>query len=670
MKQCRGVAQELMVIKLAAWWNPRLRRILKAAPLVVVFFLLNLRSAGSCDSNPTPDPTVDGSSNSLRQAIQVANASGQDCLIRLQGGTYTLTVQNTNGQENNAAQGDLDITNSGHVVRILGQGPQVSVINGNGVDRVFQVLGGANAVFQNLTIKGGVAQDNGTAGALPGTTESDGGGLLIQDHGSVRLFNVWINGNQAVGGTGANGAPNASGFAGKPGAGSGVLLSSGRVQLIDSKLFGNTATGGNGGLGGDRIFTTTGRSRTGVGGAGGLGAGGGLYVISGNARLFRSAVFQNSASGGHGGSGGITASGFRRDQGGIGGAGQGAGLFVRTGALNLTRTIVSGNASTGGGGAGGHGDTGKGGPAQGAGIFSAAATQLKQSTISTNSAKGGRGGGNSNISAVSAPGGAAQGAGILVAPNSRMISLNSTLSQNTATGGTGGNVLASSGSASSGGAAQGAGIFVSNGIVRFANTTLFANTAAGGPGGRALSASTQPKGGDAAGGGLYLSNATVSLAGVTLASNRALAATVEPAPQGSSSGGGVANALGGNLATNVTLIGNNKQDSGNASNGDDVSGSITASNSLISHPAGATITDNGGNIFNTNPGLDPGGLRFNGGPTKTVALVGGSSAIDVVPVAQCTDLASPPNPLVTDQRGMPRPDSGENVCDIGAYESQ
>jgi hypothetical protein len=36
----------------------------------------------------------------------------------------------------------------------------------------------------------------------------------------------------------------------------------------------------------------------------------------------------------------------------------------------------------------------------------------------------------------------------------------------------------------------------------------------------------------------------------------------------------------------------------------------------------------------------------------------------------CTDQASPPNPIVTDQRGFPRPDSGETNCDIGAYEVQ
>jgi ABC-type uncharacterized transport system permease subunit len=43
MKNYQIVAQELMVIERAAWWNPRLRRIIKGAPLVVMFLLLNTR---------------------------------------------------------------------------------------------------------------------------------------------------------------------------------------------------------------------------------------------------------------------------------------------------------------------------------------------------------------------------------------------------------------------------------------------------------------------------------------------------------------------------------------------------------------------------------------------------------------------------------------------------
>jgi hypothetical protein len=141
-------------------------------------------------------------------------------------------------------------------------------------------------------------------------------------------------------------------------------------------------------------------------------------------------------------------------------------------------------------------------------------------------------------------------------------------------------------------------------------------------------------------------------------------------PPGPSSGGGIANASVTSLVSKITLIGDNTQDSGNANNGDDVSGPITASYSLVGQTAGATITDDGGNLFDIDPLLDPAGLKFNGGPTQTIALQPDSPAIDAIPLAHCKDLASPPNPLIIDQRGFPRPDIGEANCDIGAFEVQ
>jgi predicted outer membrane repeat protein len=75
-----------------------------------------------------------------------------------------------------------------------------------------------------------------------------------------------------------------------------------------------------------------------------------------------------------------------------------------------------------------------------------------------------------------------------------------------------------------------------------------------------------------------------------------------------------------------------------------------------------------GSLNNTDPMLDPAGLANNGGPTQTIALLSGSAAIDAIPVAECTDQQG--NRLTTDQRGFPRPDNGEGVCDIGAYEFQ
>ena len=67
-------------------------------------------------------------------------------------------------------------------------------------------------------------------------------------------------------------------------------------------------------------------------------------------------------------------------------------------------------------------------------------------------------------------------------------------------------------------------------------------------------------------------------------------------------------------------------------------------------------------MTNTDPLLLP--LADNGGPTPTHALHHDSSAIDAVPVADCTDAYG--NPLTIDQRGVARPQGA--ACDIGAYE--
>lgn len=110
-------------------------------------------------------------------------------------------------------------------------------------------------------------------------------------------------------------------------------------------------------------------------------------------------------------------------------------------------------------------------------------------------------------------------------------------------------------------------------------------------------------------------------------------------------------------------------------------------NSILSGPAGTTncqvapfnasITSQGHNLSSdgscglfgpgdmqfVNPSLGP--LAFNGGPTRTHALLAGSPAIDAGEPG-CT------NPdgiaLTSDQRGQPRPVGA--ACDIGAYEVQ
>jgi hypothetical protein len=61
-------------------------------------------------------------------------------------------------------------------------------------------------------------------------------------------------------------------------------------------------------------------------------------------------------------------------------------------------------------------------------------------------------------------------------------------------------------------------------------------------------------------------------------------------------------------------------------------------------------------------------LADNGGGTMTHALGAGSAAIDQIPEADCVDAGG--EPLTTDQRGEPRPETGGTMCDVGAFEVQ
>ena len=66
------------------------------------------------------------------------------------------------------------------------------------------------------------------------------------------------------------------------------------------------------------------------------------------------------------------------------------------------------------------------------------------------------------------------------------------------------------------------------------------------------------------------------------------------------------------------------------------------------------------------PMLGP--LKDNGGSSETHALLPGSPAIDQIPEAECLDADG--QPLMTDQRGEPRPAGAEFRCDVGAFEVQ
>jgi hypothetical protein len=177
----------------------------------------------------------------------------------------------------------------------------------------------------------------------------------------------------------------------------------------------------------------------------------------------------------------------------------------------------------------------------------------------------------------------------------------------------------------------------------FTNVTVAENSSGAGGGGGLFTGGT---GGN--GGGIMLtSGSAVDLTHVTLASNAAAAGGGGSTQGNPGLGGGVFTA---NATTGLT---------------NSIIASNAPGNCFFNNPSQVV---NGGNNVQFAPGNMPcpmpvsgdpllGPLADNGGPTKTMALGEGSSAIDLVPVDAC--------PAV-DQRGVTRPQ--RNACDAGAFE--
>jgi uncharacterized repeat protein (TIGR01451 family) len=100
----------------------------------------------------------------LRAAVQAADENGGANTIVVPAGTYTYTIPPTsNTDTNDPATGDLDVT-SGDLLTITGAGAGSTIINPNGLDRAFDVAGGASLSLSGATVENGV-----------GTTEPDAG---------------------------------------------------------------------------------------------------------------------------------------------------------------------------------------------------------------------------------------------------------------------------------------------------------------------------------------------------------------------------------------------------------------------------------------------------------------------------------------------------------------
>ena len=285
-----------------------------------------------------------GGGCTLRAAIQETNALanvGAPDEIQLPAGTFRLEIAGLDDQQ--AMSGDLDLTDD---ISIVGGGAANTVIDGNGLDRVFDIVRGA-VTIRGVTIRGGLLVDDDDP------VEGSGGGIRNEDQ--LTLIDSLLTGNVAP-------------------FGAGLANYNGTVTVQRSTISGNgdlTTTRG-GGIANSSNYdaatieiseTTISDNRA--------DDGGGLHndAVDGRAELtiLRSTVSGNTAAQGAG-------------------ASNQSSLYLEassTAVLSIQQSTVSGNTAENSGG----------GISNGAAVDALATTDVRGSTIAGNSAVNGDGGG-------------------------------------------------------------------------------------------------------------------------------------------------------------------------------------------------------------------------------------------------------------------------------------
>lgn len=215
---------------------------------------------------------------SLRDAVDAANRLGGANRIILPAGTYHLTLPPPRGDEgeilddDDNRNGDLDVSGN---LSLAGAGVGVSIIDGNSIDRLFEVLAGAELQLDRVTLRNG---------------RSNFYGAGIENHGLLTVRRSRLENNFASGMF-------------EPGAGGGIA-NHGQLNLYSSVLHRNSSSAGEayqgsgGGLYnlGTAVIRDTTFSENGASDDDESGMGGGLYN-KGNADVARSAFIGNRSSG-------------------------------------------------------------------------------------------------------------------------------------------------------------------------------------------------------------------------------------------------------------------------------------------------------------------------------------------------------------------------------------
>jgi len=226
-----------------------------------------------------------GSVCTLRAAIMEANALAGSHTINVPAGLYVLTIPGIG--EESAAQGDLDVTGN---VTIAGAGPGTTIVDGGGIDRVFEIIGTAS--ISGMTIRHGAAISAGSPNfgsnflgglvenvstltlsncTLEGGRANAGGDIWSGGVGTLTIDRCTISGGEAV----DLGITNA--------AGGGLSLSGGTTVITNSTISGNWTAGSGGAMdlqGGIVTLSNVTVSSNTAGSAGGISSNGAVLTLA------------------------------------------------------------------------------------------------------------------------------------------------------------------------------------------------------------------------------------------------------------------------------------------------------------------------------------------------------------------------------------------------------
>lgn len=246
----------------------------------------------------------------LRAAIQEANARGGEQIIVLPPGRYPLTIPGRD--EDDAATGDLDIRTD---LRLIAADPARTIVDGGGLDRVFDIIGAYTVTLSGFTLhngdagnsRGGALRNAGTltlsSALLSGNSAMTGGGFA--NTGTATLEYVTLHDNEAgyAGGgldsTGVLTLTHSSMLSNTSAVlGGGLSVAGGTTRALDSTFSDNAALDGGGVSAGDGVLALVNST---LSGNHATHSGGGLAAINELVALYNVTLVANTAGNSGGG---------------------------------------------------------------------------------------------------------------------------------------------------------------------------------------------------------------------------------------------------------------------------------------------------------------------------------------------------------------------------------